>query len=149
MKAICYAERPDMLGSLKEIFLKRQNQPIDLFKVKYINIAKNGVFLLDLEGIEDLDSSGALIGSDVLVSQDKLEELSEGEYYWEDIIGLEVLTEDDRKIGRVESIFPTGSNDVYVVSGGEREILLPAIDEVIKKIDLEKGIVVVNLLDGL
>ncbi|HBI48038.1 MAG TPA: hypothetical protein DDX93_04900, partial [Smithella sp.] len=52
-----------------------------------------------------------------------LEELSEGEYYWRDIIGINVYNEDDKYIGQIESVFPTGSNDVYVCKGEEREIL--------------------------
>jgi 16S rRNA processing protein RimM len=60
-----------------------------------------------------------------------------------------VVTEAGEALGRVESIFPTGSNDVYVCRGGDREILLPAIGEVILGIDLEKGVMWVRLLEGL
>lgn len=66
-----------------------------------------------------------------------------------DLMGLHVVTEEGRFLGRIESIFPTGSNDVYVCAGGEREILLPAISDVILKIDLEKKEMVVRLLPGL
>ena len=60
-----------------------------------------------------------------------------------------MFTEDGRKLGEIENIFNTGSNDVYVCTGGEREILLPAIEDVVKKIDIEKGFMVVELLEGL
>ena len=78
-----------------------------------------------------------------------MKELPEDEYYWHDIIGLEVVTDDGLSLGRVESIVPTGSNDVYVCAGGEREILLPAIDDVVKEIDVKKGTMVVTLIEGL
>jgi 16S rRNA processing protein RimM len=59
------------------------------------------------------------------------------------------VTEDGKPLGRIEGIFPTGSNDVYVCKAGGKEILLPAIDEVIRSVNIEAGTVVVRLLKGL
>jgi 16S rRNA processing protein RimM len=64
-------------------------------------------------------------------------------------MGLQVRTEEGRLLGVIEEILPTGSNDVYVCRGGEREILLPAIADVIREIDTKKGFVTVRLLEGL
>lgn len=109
----------------------------------------SGKFLfLELEDITDIDTAKALIGYKVLISEDMLEALPEGEYYWRDIIGLDVYSEEGKHLGRIESIFPTGGNDVYVCKG-EREILLPAIADVIRNIDIEKRIMTVKLLEGL
>jgi 16S rRNA processing protein RimM len=85
----------------------------------------------------------------VLIPSDRLRKLPEGEYYWRDIIGLEVFTGDNQKLGKIEKIFQAGSNHIYVCTGGEREILLPAIEDVIKQINLEKRIMIVELLEGL
>ena len=85
----------------------------------------------------------------MLIPADKLGDLPEGEYYWRDMIGLKVVTEEGRILGVIEAIFPTGSNDVYVCSGGEREVLLPGIADVIRKIDINRGMMVVRLLQGL
>ena len=76
-------------------------------------------------------------------------ELPEGEYYWHDIIGLKVYSEEGEYIGIIESVFPTGSNDVYVCRGEKREILLPAIADVIRKIDINRRVMTVKLLEGL
>jgi 16S rRNA processing protein RimM len=65
------------------------------------------------------------------------------------MIGLKVVTEDGRILGVIDAIFPTGSNDVYVCSGGDREILLPGTADVIRKIDIGRGMMVVRLLEGL
>jgi 16S rRNA processing protein RimM len=81
--------------------------------------------------------------------KDIMEKLPEGEYYWHDIIGLDVYSEEGTYIGIVESVFPTGSNDVYVCRGEKREILLPAIADVIRKIDVNQGVMTVKLLEGL
>ncbi len=77
-----------------------------------------------------------------------MKKLPDGEYYWHDIIGLEVVTEEGQILGRIESVFPTGSNDVYVCRGNGKEILLPAIDDVVRKIDMDHGMMVVTAAEG-
>ena len=112
-------------------------------------ITASGKFLfLELTDITDRESAQTLVGYKVLIPRDKLKDLSPGEFYWRDIIGLDVYDEKGNFLGRIESIFPTGSNDVYVCRG-EREILLPAIADVIRRIDIEKKIMTVRLLEGL
>lgn len=148
MKVVSYLESDEILESLEDVFVRHGEQKANLKKVKDVKISKKH-FLLELEGVEDIDTANALVGCRVLVPSDKLEKLPEGEYYWRDILGLDVVTEDGEILGRIEKIFPTGSNDVYVCTGGEREILLPAIADVIRKIDIEDGRMVVRLLEGL
>ncbi len=148
MKVVSYLESPHVLESLQDVYVKHGDRSPDLYKIRKIAFKKK-IFSLEIEGVEDIDTARALTGCQVFIPFDKLEKLSEGEYYWRDIAGLEVFTEDGRKLGEIENIFNTGSNDVYVCTGGEREILLPAIEDVIKKIDLEKGFMVVELLEGL
>ena len=76
--------------------------------------------------------------------------LPEGVYYIADLIGLDVFTESDEYLGKVDDIFSTGSNDVYVVKDElGKQKLLPGIDEVIKIIDIEAGKIIVNLIEGL
>jgi len=148
MKVISHLESNEILESLEEVFVGYGKEKINLEKVRYIKVDKKS-FFLELEGVEDVDAVGALVGCPVLIPFDKLGKLSEDEYYWRDIVGLEVVTEDGEILGRIEEILPTGSNDVYVCIGGEREILLPAIADVIRKIDIKNGRMVVRLLEGL
>jgi 16S rRNA processing protein RimM len=150
VKVISYlGTEGDALQSIDEVFLRRQGeQDAAQFKLRDIKIGRN-CFFLDLEGVDNIDAAQPLVGSKVMVPADKMKGLSEGEYYWRDIIGLEVVTEDGHRLGRIDGIFPTGSNDVYVCTGGEREVLLPAICDVIREIDAEKGLMVVRLLEGL
>ena len=148
MKVVSYLESDTILKSVEEVYVGSGKRETNLKKVKNIKINKKH-FLLELEGVEDVDAASALVGCQVLIPSDKLERLSEGEYYWRDIIGLEVITEDGEILGRIENVFSTGSNDVYVCAGGEREILLPAIADVIRKIDIKNGRMVVRLLEGL
>jgi 16S rRNA processing protein RimM len=147
MKVLSYLESNDILQFLKEIAIRRDGK-VETFKLKHIG-SKGTCFFLEVDGIADMESASALVGSEVLIPEHILEELPEGEYYWHDLIGLDVVTEDGCFIGKIETVFPTGSNDVYVCAGGEREILLPGIADVVREIDMGKGQMVVRLLEGL
>jgi 16S rRNA processing protein RimM len=148
VKVLSFLQSTDLLESLKEIFISQGKSTPALFKFKSFRI-KGKCFYMELGGISSIDQAEDLIGCPVLVPADKLAPLPEGEYYWRELIGLDVITEEGFTVGKVERIFPTGSNDVYVCSGGGREILLPAIDDVVRQIDLKKGMMVVRLPEGL
>lgn len=101
-------------------------------------------FVVKLEGIDDRDAAAALVGIDVAAARDALPALAEGEYYWSDLIGLEVETVDGVALGRVERLFETGANDVLVVRG-DRERLIPYLrDRVVRRIDPDAGRIVVD-----
>jgi 16S rRNA processing protein RimM len=148
MRVVSYLEEGRVLESLEEVFIKNGNRKAEPKNVKSIKLNKKG-FLLELEGVEDIDTANVLAGCKVLIPSDKLEELPEGEYYWRDIVGLEVRTYDGEILGRIVRVFPTGGNDVYVCAGGEREILLPAVADIIRRVDIKNGIMVVRLPEGL
>jgi 16S rRNA processing protein RimM len=105
--------------------------------------------ILRLKGIERVQETELLIGKEILIEKEALPELEEGEYYWVDILGMKVETQEGKRIGKVKEIFPTGANDVYVVEGKRGEILLPAIEEVIQSIDLKSGVMKVTRIKGL
>jgi 16S rRNA processing protein RimM len=147
IKVLSYLESNDILQNLDTVSIKRGMQ-VETFKVKGIRSSGN-CFFLDLEGVTDVERAKSFVDCEVLIPSDILEELPEDEYYWRDLVGLEVVTEDGHFIGKIKTIFSTGSNDVYVCAGGEREILLPAIADVIRKVDMEQGKMVVRLLEGL
>jgi 16S rRNA processing protein RimM len=114
------------------------------------NIKKSGrAFFIELEEINDVESAKDFVGCKVYLPKDILKKLPDGEYYLQDIIGLDVYSEDGNFVGKIESIFPTGSNDVYVCRNKNKEILLPAISHVIKKIDINRRIMTVKIPDGL
>jgi len=107
------------------------------------------IILLSLKGITTISQAEPLIGSELFISKANLPKLEDETYYWFDIRGLSVFTINDEYIGRVESIIPTGSNDVFVVKGGDKEILIPGIESVVLSIDINKKIMTVDLPDGL
>jgi 16S rRNA processing protein RimM len=105
--------------------------------------------LLQLEGIDTREAAAALGGRLLEVPEEQLAELEAGEYYRFEIVGLDVVDSDGAQLGRVEEVLETGANDVYVVRNDEGDLLLPAIDTVVKEIDVEGGRMVVELIEGL
>ncbi len=89
------------------------------------------------------------MGREIFVEREALLGLGEGEYYWMDILEIEVETQEGKRIGKVKEILPTGANDVYVVEGKRGEILLPATEEVIQSIDIKKRVMKVARKEGL
>jgi len=75
--------------------------------------------------------------------------LEEGDFYWYELVGMEVVADDGRALGRVESLLATGANDVLQVRDGDREILLPNIPDVVLSVDRETKRITVRLLPGL
>jgi 16S rRNA processing protein RimM len=104
---------------------------------------------LGLENIGSIEAAETWIGCQLYIDKASLPQLEEGSYYWQEIMGLEAFTLDDRRLGRVEAILPTGSNDVYVVKDGSKELLIPAIDSVVVDIDLDQKVLRVDLPKGL
>lgn len=97
-----------------------------------------------LAGIEDRDAAAALIGKDIVVERSLLGPAGEGEYYYADLEGLEVVTVDGVALGKIESLFETGANTVMVVRG-ERERLLPFTQgDVVQNVDVAEGRVTVD-----
>ncbi len=147
LKILTQTEAKNIIADLKFVYLEDVRGQRINHDIRGITASGKFVFL-ELKDIADKDTAQRLVGYKVLIPRDKLEDLPQGEYYWQDIIGLDVFDEQGKYLGRIESIFPTGSNDVYVCQG-EREILLPAIVEVVRHIDIEKKIMTVKLLEGL
>jgi 16S rRNA processing protein RimM len=107
------------------------------------------LLLVALENLRQRESAEALVGAKIFTERTALPEPAEGEYYWSDLIGLAVYSTDGQYLGRLEDIIATGSNDVYVVRDGDRETLLPALERVVKEIDIEQGLMRVELPEGL
>ncbi len=101
------------------------------------------------EELKDLEQAREMAGKELFVPEDRLLALPEGEYYHFQLIGLRVETRDGEELGSIRSILETGSNDVYVVEKGGKEILIPAIEDVIVEVDLEAKKVIVDLPEGL
>jgi 16S rRNA processing protein RimM len=148
MKAVCLCERPERLTQAKSLWLQPKQGPAR--KVKLVEAKFNGrQFYVRLEGITSPEAARALAGS--LLSLERSEIKTEpGEILICDMKDLDVVEEGGRHLGRLAGIYSTGAQDVYEIAPERGETwLIPAIPQVVLKIDLEARRMTVHLLPGL
>lgn len=148
LKLYSYSGNIESLRSSETVFLKGKDSVLREFALKSVS-AHSGGFLLALDDFTDIDQVKPLVGSELCLKQSSLPELPDDEYYWRDLIGLTVVTDNGTVLGIVSDIFEAGSSDIYVVKGDDREYLIPAIADVISKIDISGKKIVITPLDGL
>lgn len=97
-----------------------------------------------LAGCTDRDAAHAFIGNEIAVRREQLPDTQSGEYYWNDLMGLQVLNTRDENLGTVDHLLETGANDVLVLKG-ERERLVPfVLEQVVLQVDLENAVIRVD-----
>ena len=134
--------------NLKKVYIKNKNERKE-YEVEEVKYHKEMV-LIKFKGIENPDDANLLRNYYLVVDRNNEEPLEEGTYYIVDMIGLEVYTDEGEKIGILDDVFNSGSSDIYVVKNElGKQILLPAIEDVIKNIDMEKRKMTVHLIPGL
>jgi 16S rRNA processing protein RimM len=141
-------EDPHFFFHYQKIFIQEDKEVPRLYRPLTIRPHKHGI-LVQLEGIQNKDEAERLKGKLVLVDPAELPPLGEDEYYWHEILGMRVVTEQGGAVGKVTDIVHTGSNDVYVVSKGRNEFLIPAIKDIIIAIEKDTRTMVIRSLKGL
>ena len=135
---------PERLRAAQTWTLRQRNGDVREWQVNGIRDHRGG-WLVRLEGLTDRSSAEPLLHAEVVAAPHELPPLPAGEYYWHQLIGLRVVTVDGAPVGTIQEILRTGSNDVYVTEGP----LIPAIADVIERVDLELKEVVIRPLPGL
>jgi len=133
---------------LKKVYIRirKELNEVEIEEVKY---HKNQV-LLKLKGIETVEQAELLRNGILEISREDAIPLEEDEYFIADLLESEVYSDEGKKLGILEDIYNTGSNDIYVVKNElGKSILLPGIPEVIKEVDVENKKIIVHLLKGL
>lgn len=135
---------PDRIRSGKRVYVGDNYEPIEIASVR----PSNQALLIRLEGIHSPEDAARLRNMVVFVKAVELPKLPDGEYYHHQLIGLSVITEDGQAVGELSEILETGANDVYIVKTPVgREILLPAIHDVILDVNFDLKQMRVRLLD--
>lgn len=122
----------------------QKNDQIREIKVKAGQRHGNSV-VAELEGVTDRDEAVALMGWDIFILRQQLPKTQSDEYYWTDLVGLDVQTESGVKLGKVDYLMETGANDVLVVVDGETERLIPFLQkQTVLTIDLDHKLMIVD-----
>ena len=108
-----------------------------------------GVSLLKLKGLHSIEDAEKYRGAEILIDKDSLIKKNDDECFWYELIGLRVYLKTGRYVGTIRHILTTGSNDIYIVREGNAEVLIPAIHNVIDKIDLEDKKMIISEMEGL
>ena len=116
-----------------------------LKEVRVLEGKKHGSRLIALlEKMQDREQAEALVNQEISVPREQFPELSAGEYYWADLLGLSVELEDGRILGKIDSLLATGANDVMVVKGDRQRLIPFVLEQYVRQVDLEGGRVVVD-----
>lgn len=127
------------MEKVKTIYIAKQKMEIE--KIRF----QKNVAIIKIKGIDDINLVEQYIGNIVEMEESDAPKLPKGTYYIKDLIGIDVVTEEGKLLGKLDDVITTGANDVYQVG----KILLPAIKEVIKNIDLENKKMTVHIIKGL
>lgn len=143
-----FAEERYEIGNKLYVFFSDKPEPLEVI-VKSHRVHKN-FDLIRFEGYENVNEVERFKGAELKVPESQLSELSENEYYFHEIIGCSVKTEDGESIGVVKEILTPGANDVWVVKGDNgKEILIPYIDQIVKEVMVNEKMIIITLMKGL
>ena len=143
LKVVPWVDDVYDFDNMKHLYIGENKYLIS--EVKY----HKNVILIKLKGVNTLNDALAFKNSILKIERDFFK-LEEGRYFIVDLVGCKVVSEDGAIIGTLIEVFPTGSNDVYVVKDKDNHLkYIPAIKDVIISVDIENKIVVINLIEGL
>ncbi len=139
---------PDRFKQLKKVFIQI-NDIKRSYSIEKVRITDRFIFI-KFFGVNSPDDAELLRNAEVLIEAKDLIQPFPGEFFIHDLIGCRVITEDGEFIGTLADVYQISSNDVYVVKGETgKEFLIPAIKEVVKRVNIENKQIIIHLLEGL
>lgn len=148
LKVHSFSGNIESLLGARTVTLKSKEGKLQEFGLKIVT-PHAGKLMIGFKGLDEINLVLPLVGSEICLLRSQLPIPEENEYYWCDLLGLTVATVDGEALGTITDIFETGSSDIYVVRGMEREYLIPAIADVIRSVDLKSGRMLITPLEGM
>ncbi len=148
VKVVPWTDYPEVFEDIGTVYIKKKSdfERLDIAGIKY---QKNNL-IIRFAQLKDINEAEKYKNRVLYAERASLGELPEGVYYIADLIGLDVVKEDGEKVGVISDVFNTGSNDIYEVKReGQKNLLLPVIDDVVLNIDVENKKVTVRMMEGL
>ena len=138
---------PDRFFRLEKIFVLREEKRT--FVIENVRIVQGFVFL-KLAGIDSRNEAELLRGQDLYIAEEQLIDLDSGEYFIHDLVGCEVVTENGRLIGKIVDVMQESSSDIYIVQDQlGNEYLIPAIKDIVLRVDIKLKRVDIHVIEGL
>lgn len=133
---------------LKEVLLDAGKESLWL-KIEQVKFFKQFV-ILKFQGLDSIDEVEKYRGKELFVTRENAVKLRKDEYFIADLVGIDVVSEEDALKGKLKNVILTGANDVYEIALEDgRELLLPAIKECVLSVNLEENVMKIHILDGL
>lgn len=142
-----YNPQTTLLSSTQKVFVEKDRMRSSYF-LQASRVHK-GHFLVKLQGVDGIGAAKKWVGSILSVAEEALHPLKPGEYYCYQVVGLDVFDTQGGWVGKVTRVWSKEGGDLYVVAGPSKEYLIPAVKEVIEKIDLPGGKIIINPPAGL
>lgn len=148
VKVFPTTDDPERFKKLKQVILDTGKEKMDL-EIEGVKFFKNMV-ILKFKGIDNINDVERYRQKGLFVTRDHAVKLNKDEYFIADLIGLQVISDEGEDLGVISDVLQTGANDVYVIEKDENDdLLIPAIKECVREVDVETGKVTVHLLPGL
>ncbi len=147
-KFYSYAESLALFEAGSTVWICDRHGREAAYEIKWIK-PHGRAALISLSGVDDRRQAESLVGAEMFIEKARLPEPAPGTYYWFDLIGMEVYSTAENYLGRLTAVIPTSGNDIYVVKNGEKEVLVPALESVVRDIDCERRRMQVDLPEGL
>lgn len=148
VKVFPTTDDPKRFKKLKKVILEENSKEI-ILEIESVKFFKNLV-ILKFKNIDSINDVEKYKGKKLFVDRKDAVKLNRNEYFIADLIGCQVVDEEDNTIGILKDVLETGANDVYIVTNGEgRELLFPAIKECILNVDVVKQVIKVHVMPGL
>ena len=138
----------DTLEQVKRVFLESAGTSRE-FRLTAMTPLNPTTRRITLEGVADIDAAESLSCAVVMIAAEDVPPAKPGEFYYYEAIGCEVFLTDGSRLGAIEEIFSNGAHDIWVVRDGEREVLVPVIEDVVKSMDLAGRRVTIEAVPGL
>lgn len=138
VKVIPLTDDPQRFKKLEKVLIDGEERAIEGCKLQSKRV------ILKIEGINSIEEASRYKNKYLEVHREDAAPLSEGHYYIADLIGCMVFDDNDKELGKVYDVIETGSNDVYWVKGGEKEVLIPALKDIVINIDVENSRIVIK-----
>ncbi|MBR5490174.1 MAG: 16S rRNA processing protein RimM [Oscillospiraceae bacterium] len=141
VKIMPWADSPEFLQKIKTLYVGGEAYRVTASRVH------KGCVLAKLDGVDDVNAAMAMKNKTVYIARKDVK-LPKGSFFIADIIGAKVVTEDGTELGTLADVMEMPAQNIYLVKG-EREIMIPAVEEFILKTDVKNGVITVRLIEGM
>ncbi len=148
VKVLPFSGENSSFKNFSNIYISKEIKNPPKFVISRSRNQKNHI-IVKLENIDSIDDAERLKGLTVFINREELPEKEDDEYYWFELIGMEVFNQNDELIGKVKEIIDNTAQPILVINNKSDEYLVPMVDKFVESIDLENSKIVINPIEGL